>query len=66
MNNIKKARLIAGMEQKKLAESMGVSQVSVSAWEHGKALPKPCRLRQLADVLNTTVEELISDRERAV
>ena len=66
LTQIKKARLIAGLEQKQVAEMMGVTQVSVSAWEKGKALPKPQRLKQLASVLNTTVEKLLDDGEGAM
>ena len=47
--------------QKELAEELGVTQVTVSSWEHGKSFPSPGRLKQVADVLNTTVEELLKE-----
>ena len=66
LTQIKKARMVAGMDQKQLAKAMGVSQVSVSAWETGKSLPKPGRLMQLATVLNTSVEKLLEDAEGVI
>ncbi len=61
MNNFKKARLLMGKTQSEIADRLNVSVVSVSNWEHGKAIPKPCRLKEVADALGTTVEQLIAD-----
>ena len=61
LNQFKRARLLKGLQQKELAEELGVTQVTVSSWEHGKSFPSPGRLKQVADVLNTTVEELLKE-----
>ena len=63
LNTIKKARLLAGITQRQLADSVGVSTVTVSKWERGIMFPNVQRLKIVADSLNTTVEMLISDRE---
>ena len=42
----------AGMNQDQLALAIGVSKASVSAWCHGKNLPRATRLFQICDVLN--------------
>ena len=64
MNNFKRARLIQGLTQTELARLLGVAPVSVSKWENGKGLPKAKRLQDVADVLGTTVSDLLSEPER--
>ena len=66
LNPIKKARLLKGMQQKEFANLLGISQVSVSKWEHGKTFPKAKRLKQVADTLGIPIEELLEDEERVV
>ena len=65
MNQIKRARLIAGLTLRELADLLGVSYVSVWKWEHGESFPNVKRLKQVADALNTTVGDLLP-KERAV
>ena len=64
LTKIKKARLIKGIQQKELADMLGVSQVSVCKWEQGKAFPSVKRLKQVASLLDMTVEELIPDERK--
>ena len=61
LNGFKKARLIAGLTQEELADSLGVSRVTVCNWESGHNLPKAKRLRDVAAALGTTVSELLED-----
>lgn len=61
MNQFKKARLLAGMDQKELAQKLGVTNVTVSKWENGEMLPKAKRLKEVAAVLNTTIGELLNE-----
>ena len=65
LNGFKKARIIAGLTQSEVARQLGVSAVSVHKWECGKGLPRVKRIGAVADVLHTTVENLL-DEERAV
>lgn len=65
LNNFKKARLIAGLTQGELAETLGVSRTTVCKWESGHGLPRAKRLHTVADVLHTTVANLLEE-ERAV
>lgn len=62
MNNIKHARLIAGLTQNELADKIGVSHVSVWKWEKDLAFPRPGKLKAVADTLGTTVEKLLEGR----
>lgn len=41
-----------GLGQEALADTLGVSQQTVSRWETGLALPRPARVVQLADLLD--------------
>ena len=47
-----------GMGQEQLAASLGVSQQTVSRWEHGLAVPRPGRVVELARLLGTEPERL--------
>lgn len=65
LNAIKKARLIAGISQCELARELNLTQGAVSLWERGKTKPSASKLKQLAQILDTTVDELLTE-ERAV
>ena len=41
-----------GLGQEQVAEQVGVSQQTVSRWEHGTALPRPARVVSLARLLD--------------
>lgn len=49
-----------GLSQRELAGAIGVSFQAVSKWENGENLPDACVLLPLAEVLHTTVDELLS------
>lgn len=61
MNKIKRLRMQNLMSQKALAEKMGVSQPTVWAWENNVAFPGHKRMKKLAALLHTTVDELLKD-----
>ena len=65
MNQFRRARLIQGMTQAEVASELGVSIVAVNKWENGRTMPKAKRLKQIAEVLSTTVEKLL-ENERTV
>lgn len=47
-----------GFDQGELAAKLGVSQQTVSRWEKGLALPRPVRVRQLAEALGVDAARL--------
>lgn len=49
MSSLRRER---GMSQSQLAEAVGVSVVTISNWENGRANPKTGYLLKLAQVLN--------------
>lgn len=50
MNIVRELRLMAGMQQKDLAISVGVSRPTVSEWEHNKKDPSGDRLKKLSEI----------------
>lgn len=54
MNAVKELRKIAGIQQKELALAIGVSNPTVSEWEHGKKDPTGERIRKLAEFFDVS------------
>lgn len=56
---LKKAREIRGWSQQHLAEKLGVTDKStVSRWERGIAVPQPHYREKLAEIFQTSIQEL--------
>lgn len=64
MNNIKKARMAAGLSQKYVATTLGVAGPSVSNWESGKTSPTPENLAALADLFNVSTDYLLGREDQ--
>lgn len=52
MNIVRELRQRAGMQQKDLAISAGVSRPTVSEWEHNKKDPSGERLKKLSEIFD--------------
>ena len=59
-SNIQETRMAAGMTQEQLAEAVGVSRQTVAKWESGDTSPDLEHAAVLADVLGTTLDDLVS------
>ena len=57
-DNIKKARLDAGLTQIEVAEKLGVAQAQYARWENGGRNPKDETVDKLAEIFNTSFELL--------
>lgn len=57
---IRAQRKAEGLTQQQLAQRLNVSFQAVSKWENGDALPDVGLLLDLADILNTTTDKLLS------
>ena len=57
-DNIKKARLDAGLTQLEVAEKLGVAQAQYARWENGGRNPKDETVEKLADIFGTSFEIL--------
>lgn len=53
------AREEASLTQVELAARLGVAQVTISSWEHGRRQPSLQTLGRIADVLGITLAELL-------
>jgi len=54
-------RIVAGLSQEKVAESLGISREAVSRMETGAAIPTVVRLAELAGIFNCGIEELLTE-----
>ena len=56
---LKEWRKKAYLTQIALAEKLGVSQNTVSCWEHGTAMPDILTVERLSNVINVPVTDII-------
>ncbi len=57
--NIRAARLAAGLTQKELAAKVGIPYQTLQRWEYGTFSPNMDNLIKLASALGISVEELV-------
>lgn len=51
------------LTQTELAEKMGVTDKSISRWEHGMTMPDISMLSSLASILDVSIQELLNGRK---
>ena len=56
---LKRARLAAGMTQQQVAEAMGITGSTYCGYETGKRQPDVLKIRRLADILHTSGDILL-------
>ena len=59
MNELQRIRKEKGVSQQELADALGVTQGTISAWESGRWNPTVENLRAAAQFLEVTIDELI-------
>lgn len=59
---IKDARIKKNLTQMNLADEMGVSYQAVSNWERGNSMPDISKLRELCDILDISIDYLLSGK----
>ena len=57
-DNIKKARLDAGLTQIEVAEKLGLAQAQYARWENGGRNPKDETVKKLAEIFGVTFDKL--------
>lgn len=57
---LKELRKDKGLTQKELAEKIGISDKTISKWENGNSFPDTTMLLPLCNVLDVTVNELLT------
>lgn len=60
---IRKIRIDLGLEQAQLAKMLNTTQGAISNWERGDNMPNKTRLKEIADLGNTTVSELLGENK---
>ena len=58
--SFKSERAKKGMTLKQAAEAIGVSAQAISLWENHKTMPSASILPKIAEVYETTVDELLA------
>ena len=61
---IKSLRKKANLTQSEFAEKYGVSYQAVSKWENGKNLPDMLVLKELSDLFNVNIDEILNGKEQ--
>lgn len=56
---LKELRKQSGFSQKSLSQQLGVSQQAVGKWETGRSSPDPATLARLAELLDTSTDDLL-------
>jgi transcriptional regulator with XRE-family HTH domain len=62
---IRRIRKDNGLTQTQLATQLGVSMPAVCAWEKGHSRPRDTRMQALADILGTSISELVGPAKPA-
>ena len=57
---IKKLRIDNNLTQKELADKLGVTYQAVSKWENGKNIPDMAVLKEISNIFNVNIDEIIS------
>lgn len=60
---IKENRENNNLTQEQLASMLGLTDKSISRWEHGKTMPDISMLNPLSDILGVSVQELLNGRK---
>ena len=58
---LKRARLEAGLSQRKLAQLVKGTEASIIRYESGQARPRPARLKAIAEITNKPVSYFLED-----
>lgn len=61
--SIKRARVLAGISQKELAEQLQVSDKTISAYETGRAIPPSSTLTRIAEITKVPISEIVGIEE---
>ena len=60
---LRKARIDKGMNQEELADTIGLTQASISQFEKGLRMPTPANIRKFAQILDIREEDLAGQNQ---
>ena len=58
-------RIRAGLTQSELAEKLNVSAFTISMWENGKTEPRLSQAKELANIFNCSLDDIIFLRSKS-
>ena len=61
---IKNLRIKNNLTQKEFAEKLGVTYQAVSKWENGKNMPDILLLREISNIFNINIDELLTGKKK--
>lgn len=61
---IKKIRQDNNLTQKDLADKLGVTYQAVSKWENGKNVPDIATLKEISELFNTNIDEILNGEKK--
>ena len=61
-SNLRRLRKRAGLSQDALAEKLSVSRQTVSKWESGETVPDVLKCKELADIYDISMDELLAEK----
>lgn len=59
-NYIKRKRMERGLSQRDIARILNIKEAVVIKWEKGESIPADSYVTSLAEVFNTTVDNIVS------
>lgn len=65
-HNLERLRKLNNKSMSEIAESIGVSQSTVSDWANGKKMPRSGSIQKLADYFDVPKTELLMDTEKQI
>lgn len=57
--SLKAARVNAGLTQKQVAETLGITEPTVISWEKGKTVPDARMMQKLAELYHADIQHII-------
>ena len=66
MNNVRDLRISKGIQAKELALEIGVSNATVSDWEHGRKNPSGDRLQKLSEYFGVDTDTILGKNKTFV
>lgn len=63
---IRKARVAADLSQKQLAEELGISEKTISAYEKGRAIPPVPTLEKISNITDRPIQYFVKNGRKDI
>lgn len=65
-HNLKKARILSGINQGQLAKKIGLTQAAISQFENGERFPNRETIKKLTQILNISAKDLMGKNQEDI